>query len=78
VLKFGPIYNRNLGCRRPRPTAQWLDQDVESGQSVDIERIPLGRRAGPAEVAWPIAFLCSPAGKLRLRRRALRKWRGNW
>jgi NAD(P)-dependent dehydrogenase (short-subunit alcohol dehydrogenase family) len=31
------------------------------GRSVDIERIPLGRMGQPAEVAWPIAFLCSDA-----------------
>jgi NAD(P)-dependent dehydrogenase (short-subunit alcohol dehydrogenase family) len=30
-------------------------------QPVDLERIPLGRRAQAEEVAWPIAFLCSPA-----------------
>jgi NAD(P)-dependent dehydrogenase (short-subunit alcohol dehydrogenase family) len=28
---------------------------------VDLERIPLGRKAEPHEVAWPIAFLCSDA-----------------
>jgi NAD(P)-dependent dehydrogenase (short-subunit alcohol dehydrogenase family) len=31
------------------------------GQPVDLSRIPLGRRAEPEEIAWPIAFLCSPA-----------------
>jgi 3-oxoacyl-[acyl-carrier protein] reductase len=28
---------------------------------VDLERIPLGRRAQAHEIAWPIAFLCSDA-----------------
>jgi NAD(P)-dependent dehydrogenase (short-subunit alcohol dehydrogenase family) len=28
---------------------------------VDLQRIPLGRMATAEEVAWPIAFLCSPA-----------------
>jgi NAD(P)-dependent dehydrogenase (short-subunit alcohol dehydrogenase family) len=30
-------------------------------QPVDLARIPVGRMAEPEEVAWPIAFLCSPA-----------------
>jgi NAD(P)-dependent dehydrogenase (short-subunit alcohol dehydrogenase family) len=28
---------------------------------VDLERIPLGRKAKAEEIAWPIAFLCSEA-----------------
>ena len=28
---------------------------------VDLTRIPLGRKAQPQEIAWPIAFLCSDA-----------------
>lgn len=28
---------------------------------VDLERIPLGRKARSEEIAWPIAFLCSDA-----------------
>jgi NAD(P)-dependent dehydrogenase (short-subunit alcohol dehydrogenase family) len=32
-----------------------------AGQPVDLSRIPLGRKAAPEEVAWPIAFLCSDA-----------------
>jgi NAD(P)-dependent dehydrogenase (short-subunit alcohol dehydrogenase family) len=31
------------------------------GQPVDLARIPLGRMAGPEEIAAPIAFLCSAA-----------------
>jgi NAD(P)-dependent dehydrogenase (short-subunit alcohol dehydrogenase family) len=38
-----------------------VDTPMMSRQPVDIERIPLGRRAEPEEIAWPIAFLCSPA-----------------
>jgi len=38
-----------------------VETPMMSGQPVDIERIPLARRATPEEVAWPIAFLCSPA-----------------
>lgn len=32
-----------------------------AGQPVDLARIPLGRMAGPEEIAAPIAFLCSAA-----------------
>jgi NAD(P)-dependent dehydrogenase (short-subunit alcohol dehydrogenase family) len=32
-----------------------------SGCPVDLTRIPLGRKAEPEEIGWPIAFLCSDA-----------------
>jgi len=32
-----------------------------AGWPVDLARVPVGRMAEPEEVAWPIAFLCSPA-----------------
>lgn len=32
-----------------------------AGQPVDLSRIPLRRKSEPHEIAWPIAFLCSPA-----------------
>ncbi len=32
-----------------------------AGQPVDLTRIPLRRKSEPEEIAWPIAFLCSPA-----------------
>ncbi len=32
-----------------------------AGQPVDLRRIPLRRTSHPDEIAWPIAFLCSPA-----------------
>jgi NAD(P)-dependent dehydrogenase (short-subunit alcohol dehydrogenase family) len=38
-----------------------VDTPMMAGQSVDLARIPLGRMATPAEIAWPIAFLCSAA-----------------
>jgi NAD(P)-dependent dehydrogenase (short-subunit alcohol dehydrogenase family) len=38
-----------------------VETPMMRGQPVDIDRIPLGRRARPEEVAWPIAFLCSSA-----------------
>lgn len=31
------------------------------GRPVDLGRIPLRRMSAPEEIAWPIAFLCSPA-----------------
>lgn len=34
---------------------------MTGGMSFDTSGIPLGRVAEPAEIAWPIAFLCSPA-----------------
>jgi NAD(P)-dependent dehydrogenase (short-subunit alcohol dehydrogenase family) len=38
-----------------------VETAMMSGQPVDLSRIPLGRKAEPDEVAWPIAFLCSAA-----------------
>ena len=32
-----------------------------AGRPVEVACIPVGRMAEPEEVAWPIAFLCSPA-----------------
>ncbi len=32
-----------------------------AGQPIDLTRIPLRRKSQPGEIAWPIAFLCSPA-----------------
>jgi NAD(P)-dependent dehydrogenase (short-subunit alcohol dehydrogenase family) len=38
-----------------------VETPMMEGQPVDIGRIPVGRPARLEEVAWPIAFLCSPA-----------------
>jgi NAD(P)-dependent dehydrogenase (short-subunit alcohol dehydrogenase family) len=38
-----------------------VDTPMMRGRPVDLERIPLGRKARPEEIAWPIAFLCSNA-----------------
>jgi NAD(P)-dependent dehydrogenase (short-subunit alcohol dehydrogenase family) len=38
-----------------------VETPMMEGQPVDTDRIPIGRRARPQEVGWPIAFLCSPA-----------------
>ena len=37
------------------------DTAMIAGQPVDLTRIPLRRKSRPDEIAWPIAFLCSPA-----------------
>jgi NAD(P)-dependent dehydrogenase (short-subunit alcohol dehydrogenase family) len=34
---------------------------MTQGQQFDLSRIPLGRMGDADEIAWPIAFLCSPA-----------------
>jgi NAD(P)-dependent dehydrogenase (short-subunit alcohol dehydrogenase family) len=38
-----------------------IDTDMTRGQTFDLARIPLGRMGVADEIAWPIAFLCSPA-----------------
>jgi NAD(P)-dependent dehydrogenase (short-subunit alcohol dehydrogenase family) len=38
-----------------------IDTEMTRGQPFDLSRIPLGRMGVADEVAWPIAFLCSPA-----------------
>jgi 3-oxoacyl-[acyl-carrier protein] reductase len=34
---------------------------MTEGQTFDSSGIPVGRMATPADIAWPIAFLCSDA-----------------
>ena len=38
-----------------------IDTPMTRGQSFDLARIPVGRMGAAVEIAWPIAFLCSPA-----------------
>jgi NAD(P)-dependent dehydrogenase (short-subunit alcohol dehydrogenase family) len=38
-----------------------IETDMTRGQPIDPAHIPLGRKGSAAEVAWPIAFLCSHA-----------------
>ena len=38
-----------------------VETPMMQDQPVDLARIPLGRKARPEEIAWPIAFLCSAA-----------------
>lgn len=37
------------------------DTPMIAGQALSVEAVPLKRMAAPAEIAWPIAFLCSDA-----------------
>jgi NAD(P)-dependent dehydrogenase (short-subunit alcohol dehydrogenase family) len=38
-----------------------VETPMMQGRPVDLTRIPLGRKAAPEEIGWPIAFLCSDA-----------------
>ena len=38
-----------------------IDTEMTRGQPFDLSQIPLGRMGVADEIAWPIAFLCSPA-----------------
>lgn len=38
-----------------------IETEMTRGQPIDPGHIPLGRKGQAEEVAWPIAFLCSPA-----------------
>ena len=38
-----------------------IETEMTRGQPIDPAHIPLGRKGEAEEVAWPIAFLCSPA-----------------
>jgi NAD(P)-dependent dehydrogenase (short-subunit alcohol dehydrogenase family) len=38
-----------------------IETAMTRGQAFDLARIPLGRMGAADEIAWPIAFLCSPA-----------------
>ena len=38
-----------------------VETPLMQDRPVDLARIPLGRKAQAEEIAWPIAFLCSPA-----------------
>jgi NAD(P)-dependent dehydrogenase (short-subunit alcohol dehydrogenase family) len=38
-----------------------IETEMTRGQTFDLARIPLGRMGVADEIAWPIAFLCSPA-----------------
>ena len=38
-----------------------IETPMTRGQPIDPALIPLGRKGEAEEVAWPVAFLCSPA-----------------
>jgi 3-oxoacyl-[acyl-carrier protein] reductase len=38
-----------------------IDTEMTRDQKIDPAVIPLGRKGRTEEIAWPIAFLCSPA-----------------
>jgi NAD(P)-dependent dehydrogenase (short-subunit alcohol dehydrogenase family) len=38
-----------------------IETEMTRDQKIDLAHIPLGRKGQAEEVAWPIAFLCSPA-----------------
>ena len=40
-----------------------IETGMTRGQTFDLARIPLGRMGVADEIAWPIAFLCSPAAR---------------
>jgi NAD(P)-dependent dehydrogenase (short-subunit alcohol dehydrogenase family) len=51
----------NVNGVAPGPTKTGMNANIRGTPALDYSGLPMKRIAEPEEIAWPIAFLCSPA-----------------